>query len=101
MINKLSGSAVELIIGAVTVALSCVGSYVAISETTARLDERSIAQEIRIERNERSISAVNERNDVVMTQLTETINELNKVLVGMRVELTYIGEDVKELKGER
>ena len=98
MKNLFSDAAVELLIGVVTILISFGGSYVAIKENTARLDERSIIMELQVNKVESRVDKIEEQNREVMGQLAGSLNELNQVLAGMKVELAYIKDDVKTIK---
>lgn len=85
---NLPSPAVELIIGALTVAASAGATYA----TVTGLEHRITRVEHQQEKMSDSVSDT-------LKDLSLSISSLNEVLAGMKVELTYIKEDIKVIKG--
>lgn len=77
----------EMLIGAITIVLSVVGSWVVIKQDMARFEQRLES----IETNAR-------RNVEVMEKLTDTLGMLQVTFAGFAVELKYLKEEARESK---
>lgn len=79
----------ELVATIVTVLCSVLGAWIVVKVDIAKIEQKLLALE-----------NTNAKGIIATEKLTETLNDLQRILTGMKVEMRYMRREVDEVKSK-